>query len=176
VPVRFGGVCSTSGWDPRRLVPSWARKSRGERSESLREKEALVESSGGRDLGDSSGVPGDCGGRSCRVRDEAGRSDERRGWAVDLASVFEGMRLTVGVVELEGTGEGDCKADGDDIRFTRAMRERNLSWRAVAESTWRCFGALSSAMFRKRSSVCSPSVAEVVSVAPCPLFAARRAS
>jgi hypothetical protein len=132
-----------------------------------------VLSSGGRVRGVCSSGAGDGGDRSCGVLAEVGRSDERRGWALDLDSVADDMRVTVGVVELDGTGEGECSADGEDMRFTRAMRERSLSWRE--ESTWRCLGATSSAIFRNRSSFCSPSVPDV-SVAPRPLWAGRRAS
>lgn len=136
-------------------MPIWARNSRGERSESFREKDALVDRSGGRDLGVSNGPEGDCGGRSCWFLAVLGRCDARRGCTADL-SADEGMRLVVGVVELEGRDEGDCRAEGEDMRLMRPMRERNLSWR-VMESGWRCFGATSLAMLRNKSSDCWPS-------------------
>jgi hypothetical protein len=114
----------------------------------------------------SSGEPGDCGGRSRRVREAVGRSEERR--ALDRGSAVAGMRVTVGVVELERPGDGS--AEGDDMRFTRAMRERSFSWRAL--SWWRGgLGALSAAMCRNRSSLCSSSVPDVLAVAAWPLCA-----
>jgi hypothetical protein len=117
-----------------------------------------------RDREVSSGDPGDCGGRSSRLREEVGRSDERRGWVLDRSPAVAGMRVAVGVVALEGPGEGDCSAEGDDMRFTRAMRERSFSWRAL--SWWRGgLGALSAAMCRNRSSLCSSSVSDVLAVA-----------
>lgn len=54
------------------------------------------------------------------------------------------------------TGEDDCRPDGVEWRlFTLAMRERRRSCRAAA-SIARCLGALSSAIFMKRSSLSAP--------------------
>jgi hypothetical protein len=79
--------------------------------------------SGRRVRGESTGVAGESGGRSCCVLDEDGRCDVRRPF--DLGSVA-GIRLTVtGVVTLAGAGEG---AEGSDWRwFTRVTRDCAVS-------------------------------------------------
>lgn len=122
----LGGEWKASGCEGRR--PNWARKSRGESSESRREEnEALCDNSGFRDRGVVMGAG--AGDRSCRSLDEVGRSDERR-WLLDRGSADRGsaadeMRFVIGVVEwTDGTGDGECSAVGSDCRLlTRAMRD-----------------------------------------------------
>lgn len=172
--VRLGGVCCTSGWDDRLAEENWARKSRGESSESLRVevKDALCERS--RVRGAASGA-GEFGDRSYAL-DGVGRNDERRR-ADERGSI--GIRLVVGVaVEFDCTGEGECRAEGSDWRLlaTLATLDLSLSTRAVASEGRCCFGAVSAAMFRNRSSF-SPSVPGVTGAgagagAPRPLCAA----
>ena len=111
---------------------------------------------------------GDGEDRSGKVLDVVGKSDGRR-WPLDFASAVEAIRVVVEVEELVW-GAGDLIPDGNDWRsLTRARRDLSLSMRAGV-SAGRFLGALSAAMFRKRSSACSLSVPDD-SVAPWPLLA-----
>lgn len=114
-----------SGYDGRLLLSSnWARKSLGERSESRarEENEGFGDRSWSRDRGVSRGLAllsGDC---SRAFLDVGGRSDARRLVPVLVSSV-DGMRLALGVVESDCTGD-DFAADGNDCRLlARAMRD-----------------------------------------------------
>lgn len=130
------------------------------RSASLRNvNEAFELSSGKRVRYVSLGLDGESG--ELKVdREGVGRAVGRRGNALAFGSVEElnGMRLVVGVLyaEMAWTGEDVFSPEGVEWRLlTLAMRERRRSCRAVA-SMARCLGAVSSAMFMKRSSLSVP--------------------